>query len=92
MARAMTSLRTPVSIGERHAAVEDCIAATSRDFRNAAVDADVAHRPTEYVVAWRRFDNAAGTTATLGETRAGADITSSFIGRAVECRPRADAG
>jgi hypothetical protein len=41
-------------------------------FRNAAVDADVAHAPKEYVVAWQRFDNATGTTTNLGETRASA--------------------
>jgi hypothetical protein len=41
-------------------------------FRNAAVDADVAHAPNEYVVAWQRFDNATGTTTSLGETRASA--------------------
>lgn len=41
-------------------------------FRNAAVDADVARAPEEYVVVWRRFDNATGTTANLGETRASA--------------------
>ena len=39
-------------------------------FRNAAVDADVAHAPKEYVVVWHRFDNATGTTTTLGESRA----------------------
>lgn len=39
-------------------------------FRNAAVDADVARVPAEYVVVWQRFDNATGTTTTLGETRA----------------------
>jgi hypothetical protein len=38
-------------------------------FRNAAVDADVAHAPKEYVVVWQRFDNATGTTTNLGETR-----------------------
>jgi hypothetical protein len=38
-------------------------------FRNAAVDADVAHAPKEYVVAWQRFDNATGTTTNLGESR-----------------------
>ena len=41
-------------------------------FRNAAVDADVAHAPAEYVVVWQRFDNATGTTTNLGETRASA--------------------
>jgi hypothetical protein len=39
-------------------------------FRNAAVDADVAHAPAEYIVVWQRFDNATGTTTNLGETRA----------------------
>jgi hypothetical protein len=41
-------------------------------FRNAAVNADVAHAPAEYVVVWQRFDNATGTTTNLGETRASA--------------------
>ena len=41
-------------------------------FQNAAVDADVARAPAEYVVIWQRFDNASGTTTTLGETRASA--------------------
>ena len=41
-------------------------------FRNAAVDADVAHAPNEYVAIWQRFDNATGTTTNLGETRASA--------------------
>ena len=41
-------------------------------FQNAAVDADVARAPAEYVVVWQRFDNASGTTTTLGETRASA--------------------
>jgi hypothetical protein len=39
-------------------------------FRNAAVDADVAHAPAEYVVVWQTFDNATGTTTAVGETRA----------------------
>jgi len=39
-------------------------------FRNAPVDADVAHAPAEYVVVWQGFDNATGTTINLGETRA----------------------
>jgi hypothetical protein len=41
-------------------------------FRNAAVDADVAHAPKEYVVVWQRFDNTTATTTDLGETRASA--------------------
>ena len=41
-------------------------------FRNAAVDADVARVPAEYVVVWQRFDNATGTTTNLGENRASA--------------------
>jgi hypothetical protein len=39
-------------------------------FRNAAVEADVAHAPAEYVVVWQNFDNVTGTTTTVGETRA----------------------
>ena len=39
-------------------------------FRNAPVDANVAHAPAEYVVVWQGFDNATGTTINLGETRA----------------------
>jgi hypothetical protein len=42
-------------------------------FENAAVAAGVATSPTEYVVAWSRFDNATGTTSGPGvETRAAA--------------------
>ena len=44
-------------------------------FRNAAVDADVAHAPKEYIVAWQRFDNATGRTTNLGETRGSATNT-----------------
>ena len=36
------------------------------------MDADVAHAPKEYAWSWQRFDNATGTTTTLGETRASA--------------------
>jgi len=35
-------------------------------FTNAAVDADVAAAPAEYVVAWSRFDNITGATSDLG--------------------------
>jgi hypothetical protein len=38
-------------------------------FKNAAVAADVAAAPKAYVVEWRRFDNATGSTADLGVTR-----------------------
>ena len=39
-------------------------------FNNAAVDADLAMRPAQYVVQWRRFDNATGATSDLGITTA----------------------
>jgi hypothetical protein len=41
-------------------------------FKNAAVDADVAPAPKEYVAEWRRFDNATGATTDIGVTRASA--------------------
>ena len=37
-------------------------------FENAAVDADVAHAPAQYVVNWLRFDNATGGTTSIGKT------------------------
>lgn len=39
-------------------------------FANAAVEADVAAAPAEYVVVWTRFDNTTGATMDLGVTRA----------------------
>jgi hypothetical protein len=39
-------------------------------FRNAAVDANVAPAPTEYVVQWLRFDNASGAATTIAATSA----------------------
>jgi hypothetical protein len=39
-------------------------------FSNAAVDADIAPAPAEYVVVWQQFDNVTATTTNLGETRA----------------------
>jgi hypothetical protein len=41
----------------------------SLTFENAAVAAAVAKPPAEYHVAWSRFDNAAGTTQAIGDTR-----------------------
>ncbi len=41
-------------------------------FVNAAVDAGVASAPAEYVVEWQRFDNATGTTTSIGTTSAAA--------------------
>jgi hypothetical protein len=41
-------------------------------FANAAVEAKVAQPPAEYAVRWLRFDNAAGSTTLVGETRASA--------------------
>ena len=37
-------------------------------FENAAVDADVAAMPKEYVVEWRLFDNVTGVTTPIGTT------------------------
>ena len=39
-------------------------------FGNAAVDAGLTPAPGEYVVEWRRFDNATGETTAIGTTRA----------------------
>ena len=39
-------------------------------FKNAAVDADVAKVPGEYVVGWSQFDNVTGATTPLGVIRA----------------------
>ena len=36
-------------------------------FRNAAIDAGVAHGPASYEVTWLEFDNAAGTTKSVGD-------------------------
>ena len=45
-------------------------------FRNAAVDADDAGLPVEYVVQWLRFDNATGTATAIGTTRSAGSRTS----------------
>ncbi len=45
-------------------------------FRNAAVDANDAGLPMEYVVNWLRFDNASGSTTAIGTTRAAGNRTS----------------
>jgi hypothetical protein len=45
-------------------------------FRNAAVDADVAKAPAEYVVRWLQLDNVTGATTYIGVTRGpGADTS-----------------
>ena len=45
-------------------------------FANAAVDADVASIPMEYVAEWFTFDNATGTAAAIGTTRSAGSHTS----------------
>jgi hypothetical protein len=45
-------------------------------FRNAAVDANVAAAPTEYVVQWLRFDNTTGATTPIATTKAAGTSTS----------------
>ena len=45
-------------------------------FANAAVDADVASMPMEYVAAWFRFDNATGDATAIGTTRSEGSRTS----------------
>ena len=45
-------------------------------FRNAAVDADDASLPMEYVVNWLRFDNATGATTVIGTTTSAGSRTS----------------
>jgi hypothetical protein len=45
-------------------------------FANAAVDADVATVPMEYVANWSRFDNATGTATAIGTTRSAGGHTS----------------
>lgn len=37
-------------------------------FRNAAVDADVAHAPRDYRAVWSSFDNATGASRVIGES------------------------
>jgi hypothetical protein len=43
-------------------------------FRNLAVDAGLADAPAEYRVRWFRFDNAAGTTAPVGDEQRAPDV------------------
>ena len=50
--------------------------ASGSTFRNAAVDADVASMPMEYVVNWLRFDNATGAATHIGTTRSEGSRTS----------------
>ena len=45
-------------------------------FRNAAVDANDAGMPMEYVVKWLRFDNASGAATAIGTTRSAGSRTS----------------
>jgi hypothetical protein len=44
-------------------------AAAALVFRNAAVDADVAAAPGEYVVQWAHFDNRTRAVTPIGQTR-----------------------
>jgi hypothetical protein len=39
-------------------------------FKNAALDADVAAAPSEYVVQWQQFDNATGEVKSIAQTSA----------------------
>ena len=45
-------------------------AASGLRFRNAAVEANVAAAPAEYVVQWLRFDNVTGATTPIATTKA----------------------
>ena len=45
-------------------------------FANAAVDADIASAPMEYVANWSTFDNATGTATTIGTTRSAGNAPS----------------
>jgi hypothetical protein len=45
-------------------------------FANAAIDADVASMPMEYVANWFTFDNATGAAITIGTTRSAGGHTS----------------
>lgn len=45
-------------------------------FANAAVEADVASMPIEYVADWSRFDNASGAATAIGTTRSAGSRTS----------------
>ena len=45
-------------------------------FANAAVDADAASLPMEYIANWSKFDNVTGTATTIGTTRSAGSMTS----------------
>jgi hypothetical protein len=45
-------------------------------FANAAVEADVASMPMEYMAEWQRFDNATGNVEAIGTTRSAGSRTS----------------
>ena len=50
--------------------VDPKIEGTAIRFGNAAVDAQIAPAPAEYIVGWHRFDNATGEATAIGSTSA----------------------
>ena len=56
--------------------VDLALDASGLRFRNAAVDANVAAAPAEYVVQWLRFDNVTGATTPIATTKAAGTSTS----------------